>query len=223
MGHASYIVTGQFWTQIHKKGILDFLFQPKSKEGEIPFEIDKYRISVDDCEYRIKIIMRDGTRTNPADFFKNAKKLIFSRVFISGEELLKPQFAPSLEEAINWFIGKGFPKDGDRHTSWGKSSQEKCAFCERLVSLPFHIKKVDCLIIYSQVPDHNEIVGWRVSEVDSALGIGIPTKYFTIDKDHAVIKWTPSKKKIICNRCAARFAENYSREDLDNFIILEEI
>jgi hypothetical protein len=223
MGHASNIAAARFGTGIYKEGILDFLFKSKSKEEEIPFEIDRYRISVDDCKYRIKIIMRDGTLTNAADLFKNSKKLIFSRFFISEEGLPKPQFAPSLEEAIDWFIGKGFPKDGDRHTPWGKISQKKCAFCESMVSLPFHIKKVDCLIIYRQVPDHNEIVGWRVSEVESALGIGIPTKYFTLDKDHAVIKWNSSKKKIICKRCAERFAENYRKDELDNFIILEEI
>jgi hypothetical protein len=219
MGFASYIVPGQFWNRIYDKGISDSFF--KSKEEKIPFEIKEYRISVDDCNNRIKLIMRDGTRTYVRDFFKNSQKLIFSRFFICEEELLKPQFAPSLEEAINWFTGKGHPKDGYRLASWKEGSKRKCSFCETTLSLPFHIKKIECLIIYSHIPEPRKMVGWRVSEVESELGIGILTKYFTIEGDHPVVKWDSFEKKIICEGCAGRFAENYRQDELDNFIILK--
>ena len=63
-------------------------------------------------------------------------------------------------------------------------------------------------------------MGWRVSEVESALGKGVPTKYFTLGGDHAVIKWDSLKKELICERCAERLRENDRQKELDDYIVL---
>jgi len=213
MEHSSCISAGHFWPGIYKMGILDLLSKFKSKKEEASFEIDNCRFSVDDCNNRITVIMRDGTRNNAAEVLKNANDLRFIRFFICEEELRKPQFAPSLEEAIDWFFGKSYPNDGYRLTSWGKSSKMKCTFCESMVIFPFHIKKIERLTIYWQHIDLREIVGWRVSEVESEFGNGIPTKYFTIRGDHPVIKWDILRKKILCTRCAKQLEENDDRQN----------
>jgi hypothetical protein len=202
-------------------GILDSLFKLMSKKEEITFEVEALRILIDDCKYGVKIIMRDGTRVSAEDFFKKSKNFLFSRFFISEEELIKPQFAPSLEKAIDWFLGKNLPKEGYSNISWGKKIRSQCTFCYRIFYLPFHIKKIESLVIFRKIPDYKEIVGWRVSEVVSELlGKGTPTKYFTINEEHAVIKWDSPQKKIICKRCSDILEKNGREDELENYIIL---
>ena len=182
-------------------GIIDSLFKSKSKK-EPDFEIEKYHILADDCKHRVKIIDSNGDYFYAEEFLKKSKKLLFSRVFIMGEDLIRPHFAPSLEEAINWFIGKSFPRNGCRDSSWGLKSNRQCVICDEIIQVPIHIKTIECLTIYKDTPDYREIVGWRVSEVESELlGRGVPTKIFTIHRDHTVIKWNSPKEKFICERC----------------------
>jgi hypothetical protein len=141
MEHSSCISAGQFWPGMYKMGILNFLSKFKSKKEEAIFEIDDCRFSVDDCKNRIAFILRDGTRNNATEVLKNTNDLKFIRFFFREEELRKPQFVPSLEEASDWFSGKRYPIDGYRFNSWGKISTVKCTNCESMVNFPFHTKK----------------------------------------------------------------------------------
>jgi len=182
-------------------GIIDSLFKSKPKK-EPDFEIEKYEILIDDCKNRIKIITPNGDQFYVEEFLRNSKKLLFNRFFIISEELIRPHFAPSLEEAINWFTGKSLLKKGYGDMSWGLTSNRQCVICDEIIKIPIHIKTIECFTIYKDIPDHREIVGWRVSEVESELlGRGVPTKIFTIYKDHTVIKWNSPKEKFICERC----------------------
>ena len=193
-------------------GILDFLFKSISKEE--PVEIVRYRLSVAALvsEPHVHIVTADGTRFHADEFFKASKKLLFSRFYILHEEQYRPQFAPSLEEAIRWFTGKEYPQDGYTATSWGRDINQQCVLCESIIRIPIRIKTIECLTIYMEIPDYKEIVGWRVSEVESKLlGKGVPTKIYTIDRDHPVIKWDSPKEKVLCQRCVQPLKDTSSK------------
>ena len=183
-------------------GIIDSLFKSRSKK-EPDFEIEKYKIFVDDCKHRVKIISFKGDYFYVEEFLKKSKNLLFSRFYIISESTIRPHFAPTLGEAITWFTGKSFPKNGYKDISWGLKSNCQCVVCDEIIQVPIHIKTIECLTIYKDIPDYREIVGWRVSEVESELlGRGVPTKIFTIYRDHTIIKWNSPKENFICERCA---------------------
>lgn len=95
-------------------GILDLLFKSKPPPGEPTWEIVEKQLSIDHQKYQVRI-KKGGGELYTEDFFRAAKKprdLTFNRFLLLNEKPPKPHFAPSLQEAVDWFTGRKHPKDG---------------------------------------------------------------------------------------------------------------
>jgi hypothetical protein len=77
-----------------------------------------------------------------------------------------PPFLPFREQAIEYF-----------YNIWPQSNKIKCYYCHAEKTFPIDIIKMQKLIIFMQIPYKKEIVGWRVSEVNSFVGTGSPVDY----------------------------------------------
>lgn len=203
-------------------GILKSLFGSKAKEEgeEKTFELVEQRIPVEQCKYEVRLKFQGG-EIYVWDFFHTSKDLSFSRFYVLHEKPLKPHFAPSLEQALIWFRGEKLPKDGYGSIFWGRENKCQCFFCDYQKSVPFRVSRVECLVIYQEVPAYQEIAGWRVGEVESeVLGKGIPTKFMELSQTHAIIRWESQKEKYVCERCAQRLQEVGRQEELQDYVML---
>jgi hypothetical protein len=202
-------------------GILKFLFGSKGKEEEeeTTYEVVEQRIPVEECKHEVRI-KYPGGEAYVGDFFLTSKDLAFSRFYLPGEKPPKPHFAPSLEQAISWFRGENLPKDGSGSVFWGRDKKFQCQFCDFLKHFPIRLSRMECLVIYKEIPEYQEIAGWRVGQVESELlGKGIPTKYIELNKTHAIIKWESRKKQFVCQRCAERLKELGRQAELLDYVI----
>ena len=191
-------------------GILKFLFKSKTPPQEPTYEIVETRLSIDDQRYQVRI-KKGGRELYVEDLFKAAARpedLTFSRFFLLNENPPKPYFAPSLPQALDWFVGRKQPKDGYNTIWWGDRFTYECAVCKAKRVVPLRITQVERLTVSSAIPMHREIVGYRVIEVESELtGKGFPTKKLDGYKTFPVLKWHKYPNRYLCKRCALQLAE----------------
>jgi hypothetical protein len=191
-------------------GILDFLFKSKPPPEEPTWEIVEKHLSVDRQKYQVRI-KKGGREFYAEDLFQAAKTpgdLAFSRFFLLNENPPKPHFAPTLPEAIDWFIGRKHPKDGYNTIWWGDRFTYECAICQARRVVPLRITRVERLTVASAIPAPREIVGWRVVEVESELtGKGIPTKKLDDYKTFPVVMWHEFPNRYLCGNCARKLAD----------------
>lgn len=204
-------------------GILKFLFGPKAKEEkeeeeETTYELVEQKISAEECKYEVRVKYPKG-EIFVWDFFLTSEDLAFSRFYLVNEKPPKPHFAPTLEQAIHWFRGKNMPRDGYGSVSWGRKKKFHCQFCDYHKEFPIRISRMECLVIYKEIPVYQEITGWRVGQVEcELLGPGIPTKFIE-HKTHAIFKWENQKDRFICKRCAERLKEVGRERELPEYMI----
>jgi len=200
-------------------GILKFLFGSKAKEEEHSFELVEQKIPVEEVKHEVRVKYSEG-EAFVWDFFQKSKDLSFSRFYLVHEKPAKPHFAPSLEQAIGWFRGEHLPRNGFGSISWGKDKKFQCRLCDFAKHFPLRLSRVERLVIYKEIPEYQEITGWRVGQVESELiGKGIPTKFIELSKTHAIIKWESQKDKFICQKCAERLKELGREAELTDYVI----
>jgi hypothetical protein len=150
------------------------------------------------------------------------KDLQFGRFYLLSENPPKLHFAPSLDEAVNWFRGRGLPKDGYYNIFWGDKITYQCNVCQKETRARLNIAKVERLSVYTNIPIFMEIVGWRVVEVTTDLtGPGVPSKILDKFKTKPIIIWNSGKSKFICEDCAQRLREMGREADLEEYMIFK--
>ncbi len=204
-------------------GIFDFLFKAKPPPPEPPiYEIVERRLSIDSHRYKVRV-KKGGREFYAEEHFQGAQTpddLTFSRFFILEEKPVLPHFAPSYREAVEWFTGQNHPEDGYNTIWWGDRFTFECAICQAKREVPLEISLVERLTVTSAIPEHREIVGWRVVEVETELtGKGIPTKRLDGYKTLPVLKWHKFPNRYLCGNCARKLAEvGRGSEALDAFV-----
>jgi len=190
--------------------------------AEPQFEVVENRLCTDLTKYQVRV-RKHGQEMYAEELFHAATKpkdLQFVRFFLLNENPPKLHFAPSLEEAINWFKGRRLPKDGYLNIFWGKEVSFQCSICRKEATAPLSITKVEQLSVYTNVPILMEIVGWRVIEVASDLmGSGMPSKILHMFKTKPIIKWFNPEPKFICGGCAHRLTESGRQAELEDYVI----
>ncbi len=190
-------------------GILDFL-KSKAPSEEPTYEIIETQLSVNERRYKVRV-RRAGREFYAEDLFQEAQDpedLKFSRFFILDETPALPQFAPSLQEAVDWFTGRKDPKDGYNTIWWGDKVTFTCAVCQAKRTVPLQISKVERLTVVGTIPVHREIVGWRVVEVESELtGKGFPTKKLDVYRTLPVLKWDKFPNQYLCRNCVQKLTD----------------
>ncbi len=191
-------------------------------DAEPQFEVVENRLCTDLTKYRVRV-RKHGQEMYAEELFQAATKpkdLGFGRFFLLNEVPPKVHFAPSLEEAIDWFQGRRLPKDGFPSIFWGKEVSLQCSICQKEATAPLLITKVEQLAVYTNVPTLMEIVGWRVIEVASDLmGAGMPSKILYMFKTKPIIKWFNPETKLICGDCAHRLTEGGRQAELAGYVI----
>jgi hypothetical protein len=190
--------------------------------AEPQFEVVENRLCTDLTKYQVRV-RKHGQEMYAEELFQAATKpkhLQFVRFFLLNENPPKLHFAPSLEEAIDWFKGRHLPKDGYLNIFWGKEVSFQCSICRKEATAPLSITKVEQLSVYTNVPILMEIVGWRVIEVASDLmGSGMPSKILHMFKTKPIIKWFNPEPKFICGGCAHRLTESGRQAELEDYVI----
>jgi hypothetical protein len=191
-------------------GIWDSLFKSKPSPVEPTWEVVEKHLSVDQKKYLVRI-KKGGRELYAEDLFQAAKAprdLAFGRFFLLNENPARPHFAASLQEAIDWFIGRKHPNDGYNTIWWGDRYTYECAVCQAKREVDLRITQVERLTVTSAIPMPREIVGWRVVEVESELtGKGIPTKRLGNYKTLPVVMWHKFPNRYLCGNCAGKLAE----------------
>lgn len=204
-------------------GIFDFLFKAKPPPPEEPtWEIVERHLSIDSHRYKVRV-KKGGREFYAEEHFQGAQNpddLTFSRFFILEEKPVLPHFAPSIQEAVDWFRGRKHPNDGYLTIWWGDRFTYECAICQAKREVPLRITQVERLTVASAIPTPREIVGWRVVEVESELtGKGIPTKKLDVFKTSPVVKWHQFSNRYLCGDCARKLVEvGRGSEALDAFV-----
>jgi hypothetical protein len=190
--------------------------------AEPQFEVVENRLCADLTRYEVRI-RKHGQEMYVEELFQAATKpkdLQFGRFYLLHENPPKPHFAPSLEDAINWFKGRHLPKDGYLNIFWGKEVSFQCNICRKEATAPLFISKVEQLSVYTNIPIFLEIVGWRVIEVASDLkGSGMPSNILDMFKIKPIIKWFNPEPKFICRGCAHRLTEMGRQAELADYVI----
>lgn len=203
-------------------GFFSRFFRSRHSEAEAPYEIVENRVAIEDLRYQVRL-KRSGTELYAEEFLQESPKSrrrTYSRFYLVNEKLPKTHFAPSLEEALSWFRGKRAPKDGYGTIFWGDTVTYTCELCHAAQSFPLRINKVEWLVIYAETPRYEEIVGWRVIEVEAELtGKGIPTMILENFKLRAIVKWHRQITKYVCQPCAQRLKETGREEKLSDYVV----
>jgi hypothetical protein len=203
-------------------GILNLIFKSKSGVKDLNYEISERQMSIDDLRYRVRI-RKSGQEFYAEMFFQDAQKtgdLTFGRFLVLEEKPVLPHFAPSLKEAVDWFIGRKAPKDGYNTIWWGDRITYACRLCQAKRVKPLRIAKVERLTVVKSIPQPQEIVGWRVVEVESELtGRGIPTKKLDDYKTWPVLQWDKGPNQYLCWKCAEKLVTaGRERETVDYLV-----
>jgi hypothetical protein len=205
-------------------GFLKSWFQSKTPPGGPTYEIVETRLSIDDQRYQVRI-RKGGREFYVEDLFQTAKKpgdLTFSRFSLLNENPPKPHFAPSLKEAVAWFIGKSHPRDGYGTIFWGDQVAYECSVCGAGRKMPLQITRVECLTVARAIPTPLTIVGWRVVEVESELtGKGTPTRRLEEHKLKAIISWYEAPNHYLCRSCAQKLTEVGREPDAAEYFIFD--
>ena len=88
-------------------GLFKKLFGGGSAAEEPPFEIVENNISTDLTRYQVRV-RKHGQEMYAEELFQAATKpkdLQFGRFYLLNENPPKLHFAPTLEQAVNWFKG----------------------------------------------------------------------------------------------------------------------
>jgi hypothetical protein len=190
--------------------------------AEPQFEVVANRLCTDLTRYRVRV-KKLGLEMYAEELFQAAarpKDLQFGRFFLLNETPPPPHFAPSLQEAIDWFRGRRLPKDGYSSIFWGDEAPVQCRLCQKEATTPLFITKVEQLTVYTNMPTPMEIVGWRVIEVASdLLGAGMPSKILFMFKTKPIIKWFNPEPPIICGACARRLTQEGRQAELAGYVI----
>ncbi len=186
------------------------------------FELVENQLCTDLTRYQVRV-RKHGQEMYAEELFQAAAKpkdLQFGRFYLLNENPPKLHFAPSLDQALNWFKGRNLPKDGYYNIFWGEEVCYQCSVCQKEAKAPLYITKVEQLSVYTNIPMHMEIVGWRVTDVASDLmGPGIPSKILDMFKTKPIIKWENGKNKFICEGCAGRMRSMGREADLQEYVI----
>jgi len=197
-----------------------FNAKPKTK-GIPPFELVEKKISVELGRHQVRV-KNLGKDIYLEDFLQDARKpknLIVSRFYLVKEHPWGLHFAPTLEKALDWFIGRQIPHDGYLSISWGENLTYICGFCENKKTEPLHVIKVEKVILSGDSPFHWEIEGWRVSEVETEkMGKGSPGKIIGL-KTYPIIKWYSGKINYICQPCADQLKAIGREDKLTDYVI----
>ena len=205
-------------------GILKSLFKSKPPPEGPTYEIVERRLSLDDHRYQVRI-KKEGRELYAEDLFKTARgpgDLHFGRFFLLNETPQKPHFAPSLTEAVVWFTGKSHPHDGYGTIFWGDQVTYECSVCQARRSVPLRIAQVERLTVSTEIPAHQEIVGWRVVEVESELtGAGIPTRRLEQHKLKPTFIWHQAPNRYLCRNCAQKLTDTGRPPDPKEYFVFE--
>lgn len=187
-------------------GLLQLLKDKLKTTNRPPFEVEEQRISVEfgQRQVRVKTQGKDVYLEKCLQEAGKFKNVIINRFYLVKEHPWGLHLAPTLEKALDWFIGTKSPRDGYLSISWGKNIVYLCAFCDNNKTEPLHVTKVQKVILSGDVPFQYEIEGWRVSEVETKeMGKGTPDKLSGL-KTIPIIKWYSGKFNYLCQRCADR-------------------
>ena len=188
---------------------------PELVERKIPIVLGRYQV-------RVKHLGREMYLENFLGAGRKPKNLLFSRFHLVDENPFGLHFAPTFEEALDWFTGRKLPNDGYLSIVWGQNLTCICGFCEYKKTEPLQVTKVEKLILSGNSPFPWEIEGWRVSEIETEeMGKGNPSKIIEITKIYPVIKWHSGKNKYICQRCADQFMKIGRKEELTGYAIFQ--
>jgi hypothetical protein len=191
-------------------------------DGKPQFEVLENKLSTDLSRYQIRV-RKHGQEMYAEELFQTAAKpkdLQFGRFYLLNENPPKLHFAPSLDQALSWFRGRDLPKDGYYNIVWGEEITFQCGTCQKETRAPLTISKVERLSVYTDIPIHMEIVGWRVIEVAADLmGTGVPSKILDVFKTKPIIIWDSGKSKYICKDCAQRLRELGREAELEECAI----
>ncbi len=200
-------------------GLFKKIFGAGSTE-KTQFEVLENKLCTDLTRYQVRV-RKHGQEMYAEELFQNAAKpkdLQFGRFYLLNENPPKLHFAPSLNQAINWFRGRDLPKDGYYNIFWGNEITYQCSVCQKEAREPLNITKVERLSVYTNIPIYMEIVGWRVLEVASGqMGPGEPSKILDQFKTKPVIRWENGKGKFICAVCAQRLREMGREAELEEY------
>ena len=182
------------------------------------------KLCTDLTRYQVRV-RKHGKEMYAEELFQTATKpkdLQFGRFYLLNENPPKLHFAPSLDQALSWFRGRDLPKDGYYNIFWGERITFQCGACQKEARQPLTISKVERLSVYTDIPIHMEIVGWRVIEVAADLmGTGVPSKILDVFKTKPVITWDSGKNKYICKDCAQRLRELGREAELEEYAIFQ--
>lgn len=203
-------------------GLFKKLFGGGSAVEEPQFEIVENNISTDLTRYQVRV-RKHGQEMYAEELFQAATKpkdLVFGRFYLLNENPPKLHFAPTLEQAVNWFKGRNLPKDGYYNILWGEEVTFQCSVCGKEGSQPLNITKVEKCIVSTHIPMYMEIVGWRVIEVACDLmGPGVPSKVLDMFKTKPIIKWFNPNNKFMCEGCAHRLASMGRQAEVDEYVV----
>jgi hypothetical protein len=188
-------------------GFLKSLFKFNTPPGETTYKIVEKHLSIDEHRYQVRI-KKAGREFYVEELFQNAKNprdLKFGRFFLVNENPPKPHFAPSLNQAVEWFMGRSQPKDGYETIFWGDQVVYECSVCRARRAMPLRITQVEHLTVARAIPTPLSIDGWRVVEVESELvGKGTPTRRLEDHKLKAIIIWHKAPNQYLCRGCAEK-------------------
>jgi hypothetical protein len=205
-------------------GIWKFLFTSTTPPEPPTYEIVENHLSIDDQPYQV-CIRKGGREFYVEDHFKTAsgpEDLTFNRFFLLNEKPPKPHFAPSLQQALDWFTGRKQPKDGYNSICWGDRFTYTCAVCKATRVVPLRITRVERLTVASAFPKDRGIIGFRVVEVESELtGKGIPIKKIDDRQTLPVLKWHQFPNRYLCGGCARQLAEVGREAEAANAFVFE--
>lgn len=220
--HLSLRICSPGLAEAGKVDLLKKLFGYGTEGNGLPFEIVTRRLILGETKQKI-IVRIKGRELFAEDFFRASltdDDYSFGRFYILNEGLPNTHFAPSLEEALLWFRGKGAPKDGYGTVTWGQSVRYQCKLCLNFKDFHLRIIEVERLVVGNDLPHYREIVGWRVSKVaNDFLGKGVPTKILELYKTVPVVRWDSGKKKYLCQSCASRLERMGRSRELANAVI----
>ena len=192
--------------------------------AQLQFEVVEKKLCTDQSRYQIRV-RKHGQEMYAEELFQTAAKprdLQFGRFYLLSENPPKLHFAPSMDEALNWFRGRGLPKDGYYNIFWGDKITYQCGVCQKETRARLNITKVERLSVYTNIPIYMELVGWRVIEVATDLtGPGVPSKILDKFKTKPIIIWNSGKSKFICEGCAQRLREMGREAELEEFVIFK--
>jgi hypothetical protein len=205
-------------------GLLSAWFKSKPPAEDHTFEIIERCLSINERGYQVRV-KKAGREFFAEELFRTAKKpgdLTYGRFFLQDERPPKPHFAPSLKDAVDWFRGIRHPKDGYGTIWWGDRVTFECSACKACRILPLQITKVERLTVESIAPTNQEIVGWRVAEVESELtGKGIPTCKLEEFKLKAVVIWYEKPNHYLCRTCAQKMTDAGRPPDPVDYFVFE--